>query len=187
MNKFLKIALVLATLMLLIHAATPSGFAQEPEPTPAPTATPGPGGSDCSQANPPNYCTLIEEGEIQVGSYTAPKSIQKFVVGAAGEEVTFYPANGPFDNGCVRGQFSTSESGFLNDTVYWEKYGDGESCHEISHLEIWWEVHPTAIGLKSFTAEPADSNFNALDWFGILILALGFAFLQYEWRRRRRK
>ncbi len=183
-RNILRIVAVLAGLLLLASLATQPASAEGPEANP--TTTPGPGGSDCDQAQPPQYCFKIElDDETQSGDYTAPAAVTKVVLKAGQDYTTVTPEQNPYNGACYSVIFSSSQQGGPLDTINFEKTG-GEQCQNLSHVQIWWEVHPTALTLTNFTAEPK-SSFNALDWFGILILAIGLAFLQYEWRRRRRR
>ena len=155
--------------------------------TTSPTDAQGPGGSTCSQAQPPNFCTLVEEGDIQAGIYTALTTITKFVVSAGGNEATFFPANGQFfDNGCVSGTFSTSEGVHENDTVTWQRNTEDENCQEISHVEIWWYVAPTGVTLKSLSAN-GDRSTLYMVGVPILLFLVAITLAFFTWRHRRNK
>lgn len=139
------------------------------------------GAAECTQAD---NCTVVSD--MQSGDFTATHTITKVTIQAGNTIIHHNPEDGDYDNGCYLLNFSesTGEDSHPNDTVHWERYATpGPDCQEISHLDIWHWVAPTAITLSGVDIN-SGSDFN----FIAMLLIIGFctfggAVLIWLWKR----
>ncbi|KKR28715.1 MAG: PKD domain containing protein [Candidatus Woesebacteria bacterium GW2011_GWA1_39_8] len=120
------------------------------------------GGSECSQSE---YCNLVDNPGNS-GTYDNNSSISETTIKAGTEYFSFHSGNS--DDGCYKVEIT-------NKTVSWQKYGDGPSCKDVSHLEVWRQkdenppsnppqTPPSFPSCSSFTTQgdwvTTDSNYN---------------------------
>ncbi|MBN1169143.1 hypothetical protein JXA63_04605 [Candidatus Woesebacteria bacterium] len=106
--------------------------------------------SSASECTHSPDCVVFEdpgnEGFREVNRYIS----HLFITNKPGEEVKFEPNGG--DNGCYKVEID-------NNSFRWERYSSGNSCKDISNIQVWMEdlPEPTATPMPTPTTPPPAS------------------------------
>jgi hypothetical protein len=123
-NNLILIGVLLLGLLVGMYMVNTFGPRYSPSAKGKPVVT-DPGSSACSQS--PDCIVIDLEEEQQSGSYTAATPIEKVIIKAGTRTFTYTESK---TDEC----YSITING---NTVDWLKIGDGPTCQDISHLQIW--------------------------------------------------